>query len=237
MTKEDINLKFAALLVHDLETPLAVARRFINRVEQGKYNPEDERHRKLAGSTRLAVDRAERILEDLLDQVRAGEFGFSISISPVNLRELIEECIEVVRPLSEDVDLEIQLQMKPDSPEMVYCDRRLISRVVDNFLVNAIRHSARNKNIQVQAEKKNGAFQVEVQNQLEAPLEYDLDEIFQPEIQVDLRAGRKHRGAGLGLTFSRMVVEAHDGQIGVKGGRNGKVVFWFNIPVAQEKEI
>ncbi len=231
-TGERLDLQLIALLLHDLESPLAVAKQFFQRVEHGRHDPSEPRHQRLFTSTRLAFDRAERILADVLDQARNGSCGLVAHKQPLDLHALIQDCIRMLAPLFDDKELQIRAELDDRIPAAVSLDAGLLGRVIDNFLVNAIRHAPVRTPITVRSRLQDKQVRVEVWNRATDDFNADLDDIFNPVRQIKLRTERSLQGSGLGLTFSRMAVEAHGGTVGAHRHLNDDVNFWLQIPMA-----
>ncbi len=228
--QNSLHLQFVAMLLHDLESPLAVTKQFLHRVEEGRHDPANPRHQDLVTATRLAVNRAERILEDVLDLARAHEEGLKIHFQPTNLRECIQQCKEMVVHLAEDKNLELQLNVDSSLPEESRIDASLFERVIDNFLINAIRNAPRNTSVQIGVSCNEISYRIEVENQLAEEVDVDFEKIFEPDYQVEIRSKKQLRGSGLGLTFCKEAVTAMKGYIGAKRKQDGNVVFWIELP-------
>lgn len=225
----NLPIQFTALLLHDLEAPLAVAKQFINRVKEGRHDPQNPRHQKFAVSAQHALERGERILEDLIDQARNLESGLKINRTPTILSNVITNCVDIVMLLAEDKNLTIQAAPNAALQEAVLLDSRLLSRVIDNLLVNAIRHAARGSRIDVNGGRIAAQLWIEIANQSEGDVEIDIDKIFDPLYQVQMRSQQKMRGSGLGLTFSQEVVVAHGGTIAAREEK-GATIFRIELP-------
>jgi signal transduction histidine kinase len=227
---DPLHVRFVSLLVHDLETPLAVAKQFLRRVEQGRHDPDNPAHQRLLASTQLAVSRAERILEDVLDQARNPEGGLTIHPAATDIKLLLKECIQLVTPLAKEDDQTVSLQEETALPGRLVIDAPLMGRVVDNLLVNALRHAPRNSEVIIKCAYRSGVLVLEVLNESLDAGPGRIEDIFDPVQQVELRTRRQQRGGGLGLTFSRMVAEAHNGRISAHQDDSGRAVFRVEIP-------
>lgn len=226
------NPQLLALLLHDLETPLAVTKQFIDRVEQGRHDPGNPRHRAVLASTQLAMQRAERILQDVLDLARATNAGgFPLEMRSIDIRQQVQHCFTVVQLLAQDKNLHLECRVDGDFPKNVPCDKRLVERIIDNLLVNAIRHTPLGASIICHLGLNHGAARIEVINPHESAEILDFSGIFEPHRQVEFRRKNHWRSAGLGLTFCRFAVEAHEGRIGAHCDRHSFVTFWFELPI------
>ncbi len=230
-TEEQLHLQLVALLLHDLESPLSVAKQFLRRVEAGRHDPNNPKHQQLAASTRLAIERAERILEDVLDQARNENTGLTAKKENTEFEAIINSCLDIVNPIAEDKNILITKHIDPSLPASVFIDPSMTSRVIDNYLVNAIRHTPRKHEIEIRAHSSNGFIRTEVINPLSENTSFDIQNIFDPAQQVQLRLQRKMQGSGLGLTYCRMAIEAQNGQVGANKKEDNKLVFWFELPL------
>jgi signal transduction histidine kinase len=226
---DKINIQLASLLLHDLETPLAVTKQFLKRVKDGRHDPDNPNHCRLLDSAQFAIQRGERILEDLLDLTRAGANGFSVKCSHEDLFEIISQCSSIVLPLLNDKRNTVILPKESNCPRIVNLDKAMISRVIDNILVNAIRHASRASAIEILTASSDQTITLSIINEIEKDVQIDIARIFDPSYQVEMRIQRKMRGSGLGLTFSQMVIDAHGGKM-LAHEEDGKAVIGFEIP-------
>ena len=226
-----LHLQFVAMLLHDLETPLAVAKQFLKRVAEGRYDPANPKHRKLAISSQLALHRGERILEDLLDQARAGTTSLTLNRTPTVLKELVSKCVSTVLPIADDKEITLAAKVDSRLAEPIELDAGLIERVIDNLLVNALRHAPRRTRIEIRAQALDGSLRVDVANTADSEFDAALERIFDPAYQVEMRYQRRMRGSGLGLSFCRLAVTTHGGTIGAHREEGNQVVFQFEIPI------
>ncbi|MEW6234877.1 MAG: HAMP domain-containing sensor histidine kinase [Candidatus Omnitrophota bacterium] len=243
--KDGLHLQFAALLLHDLETPFAVAKQFFKRLEEGRFDPHNPKHMQLAASIRAATLRGERILEDFLDQARNADSKLEAQPAPADIREIIADCIQVVSLLAEDKNITIRQTIDPSLPNNAEIDRRLTARIVDNFLVNALRHSPQNSIVEIHAflmkRKQDGAatykiMRVEILNKHPHEIDFALEDIFDPVKQVELRQQRRVQGSGLGLTFCKMAAAAQNGTVGAAKRSLDEAVFWFELPIRPHQD-
>ncbi len=230
VVEDQLHLQFVALLLHDMETPLAVTRQFLNRVKEGKHDPKNPRHLSVLESTELAVERASRILEDLLDQARHAGSGITATCRPTDLKDVLRRCVRLVGPLAEDRGIRLYEETDESLESDISCDERLIERVIDNLLVNAIRHAPAGSYVVTRLSGREDCIRIEVINPNGEEGKIQLDRIFEPERQVELRRLRSYHGTGLGLTFSKLTIEAHHGRIGADMDEDNQVRFWFELP-------
>lgn len=112
----------------------------------------------------------------------------------------------------------------------VSCDPALLQRVFSNLLGNAAKYSPEGRPIRVVITSAAGAVRVEVTDEGPGiPSAYHA-RIFEKFGQVEPGGARGQYSTGLGLTFCKLVVEAHGGQIGVDSEPGRGSTFWFVLP-------
>jgi signal transduction histidine kinase len=160
-----------------------------------------------------------------LSKIEAGEN--LPDLKAVRTRELIIAETEELRPQVESKGLSFQVDVPVELP-IVLADRSQIERVLANLVVNAIRYTKQGE-IKISTEPRGNCVAVSVSDTGSGiPQEY-LPHIFDKFVQVP---GASTGGAGLGLAISRMIVEAHGGQISVQSEVGRGSTFTFTLPLA-----
>jgi len=125
------------------------------------------------------------------------------------------------------------LKLTVDAPldlPQISIDRLQIERVLNNLVTNALRHT-KNGEIKISAEQRENQVAVSVHDTGSGISGEYLPHIFDKFVQVpDAPTG----GAGLGLTISKSIVEAHGGQISVQSQTGQGTTFTFTLPLARE---
>lgn len=223
----------SAGIAHELNTPLAVLKGLVERLNQDPARGMDPAQSALM---LRVVGRLERLGESLLDFARAR----STRSSPTTLRPLVDEAITLVRLDREARDIEISDEV-PDSL-IVECDADRIMQVMVNLLRNAIdavqsRLSARPGRteaggsvvVRAAALEREGAQWVCITITDDGPgIDPDLlPRLFQPFVSTRLDA----RGTGLGLAVAEGIVREHGGLVLARNRTDGSgAVFEVMLP-------
>ena len=219
--------EFIATASHELRTPLTSVQMGVHLLLEGAAGELNDKQTEVLGACREDCERLDKLMRDLLDlsKIEAGES--QPDVKPIKARELITDEAEVLRPQVEAKGLSFGVEVSTDLP-LVKADRTQIERVVANLVVNAIRYTKQGE-IQISAESRGHYVAVSVSDTGEGiPPEY-LPHIFDKFVQVP---GAATGGAGLGLAISRLIVEAHGGQISVQSEVGHGSTFTFTLPVA-----
>jgi PAS domain S-box-containing protein len=219
--------EFIATASHELRTPLTSVQMGVHLLLEGALGDLTENQNEVLQACRQDCERLDKLMRDLLDlsRIEAGES--QPQLAPVRARDLIAAVAEELRPQVEGKRLELRVDVPFDLPR-VMVDRLQIERVISNLVINALRHTTQG-GIKISAEQRDSHIAVSVCDTGSGiPTEY-LPHIFDKFVQVpDAPTG----GAGLGLTISKSIVEAHGGQISVQSQVGRGTTFTFTLPLA-----
>ncbi|HWU90141.1 MAG TPA: ATP-binding protein [Kofleriaceae bacterium] len=168
----------------------------------------------------------ERLIGDLLDVTLMEAGQLSLEQVRVSARKVVEESIEVQRPLAALSALELCVDVSPELPD-VSADRDRLLQVFENLIGNALKFTRRGGRITIGAapEEREVRFWVTDTGAGIAP--EDVPHLFDRFWQA---RRSKRRGIGLGLAIVKGLVEAHGGRICVASTPGQGSTFSFTIP-------
>jgi PAS domain S-box-containing protein len=218
--------EFIATASHELRTPLTTVQMGVHLLLEGAAGDLNDKQTEVLSACREDCERLDKLMRDLLDlsRIEAGES--QPALERVRTREFISQATEELRPQVEAKGLTFQVLI-PVGLADVTIDPSQIQRVLANLIVNAIRYTQQGE-IRIGAETRGNHLVVSVSDTgTGIPSEY-LPHIFDKFVQVP---GTATGGAGLGLAISRLIVEAHGGQISVQSELDHGSTFTFTLPV------
>jgi signal transduction histidine kinase len=222
--------EFIATASHELRTPLTSVQMGVHLLLERAAGELTDKQVEVLSACREDCERLDKLMRDLLDlsRIEAGES--KPQLEPIRTRELINDATKELRPQVESKGLDFRVEAPLDLPA-VKADRSQVERVLSNLVVNAMRYTKRGE-IKISMQPRGNAVAVSVSDTGSGiPHEY-LPHIFDKFVQVP---GASTGGAGLGLAISRLIVEAHGGQISVQSEEGKGSTFTFTLPVAELK--
>jgi signal transduction histidine kinase len=215
---------------HELRTPLARIRVALEIAEEGSQDPEKiQKH--LRGIRGDIIE-----LEELVDQVLitarldlANEDEVALRRSATDLAALAQSSAARFREIHPDHELEVELDESADVT--VTADPKLIKRVIDNLLENSAKYAdAADGPITLEVRHASGSASVSLSDRGLGVAPEELARLFEPFFRADSVRAQNTKGVGLGLSFCRRVVEAHDGVITAERRDGGGLTVKFMLP-------
>ncbi|MCK5700833.1 MAG: HAMP domain-containing histidine kinase, partial [Cyclobacteriaceae bacterium] len=185
-------------------------------------------------SIRQAGKNMYRLVMNLLDVQKFEDTNVPLSLQDQSIDEVTLKAVDQVRFLMEQKNLKITTVLEGSLTGRF--DMELITRVLENLLTNAIKFSAVNGLIHVDAHAENQHIKISISDHGQGISKENLDRVFNKFEQIESKESGVTRSTGLGLTFCKMVVEAHNGLIGVYSEMDKGSTFWFTIPRSDEQE-
>lgn len=223
-----------SMVSHDLGNPLAAVSMAAGRIESRLEEVDDERISRLVEMIRSATDSMERLIEDLLD-VGGIETGrhFGVERRPEAVPALLGAAVERLRSRAEAKEVGFELDPADAVPE-VMVDRERVLQVMSNLLSNALKFSESGTTVRVGAATEDGAVRISVRDRGVGMSEEEMEHLFDRFWQA-----RRHRraGAGLGLTITREIVEAHGGRIWAESREGEGSTFHFTLPTVEASDL
>jgi PAS domain S-box-containing protein len=213
------------VVAHDLRNPLSTILTQVWALKRGPLELELRSHKPMEVIER-AAKRMNRLIQDLLDVALMEAEQLTIERAQLSAGGLIVEAVEMQRPLASSSSLELRVEVDPDVPD-VLGDRDRLLQVFENLIGNAIKFTKAGGRITVGAASRDDEVVFWVGDTGCGIASENLPRVFDRFWQAT-RAGRQ--GAGLGLTITKGIVEAHGGRIWVESKAGRGATFFFAIP-------
>jgi signal transduction histidine kinase len=213
-------------MAHDLRSPITRIRGAAEMTVTGSGNRQD--YELMAGNIVEECDRLLEMINTMMD-ISEAEAGLSkLNMSQIDISLITEETCELFRPVAEDKNIRIVKNLASNTA--IYADKQKLQRVVSNLLDNAIKYTPPGGTISVSVDGNRDQVMVSVNDNGIGISRDDLPNIFKRFYRCD--CSRSLPGNGLGLSWTRAVIQAHGGHISATSILNEKSTFTFTLPRA-----
>jgi PAS domain S-box-containing protein len=228
-------------LIHDLRNPLTTISTSLQFMEQvgSNFSPDQNFMLEIA---RSSTRRMLKLINTILDVSQLESGRMPLRYEPVSLSALVDEALRVQLPLAAGKGVRLESSVSPSLPP-AWADAKLIERVLQNLIDNAIRFTPLNGMVQVIAGQADDGVTGPEESGQPAPVSQLHVSVsnngpgLAPEVQDRLfqkfvTGGEQGSGTGLGLAFCKLAVEAHGGRIWVESEPDRITTFTFTLPLA-----
>jgi len=225
------------MIVHDLRSPLTAINTSMKLLNE-MVSPEHSLGKTVQKTTEVsqrAVRKLLYLVDSLLDIAKMESGTMTLETEDCSLRVLAENVRTELWPLAEELDIRMEVDVANDLPTLMI-DGQKIERVLLNLVDNALKFTPVGGLVQIRARRDtSNRVRVEVtDNGPGVPDEFKT-RIFDRYQQADQR-GSHRRGTGLGLTFCKLTVEAHGGNIWIEDNPGGGSIFVFTLLLSSHKQ-
>ena len=222
--------EFLAVVSHELRTPLTAILLWAKLLKSGHVSPNQQEMALNAIEQSAAAQ--EQLVEDLLDISRLVSGRLRLEVRETDVRALIQEAIETIRPAAELKGVHLETSLNPQVGE-VRIDPDRLRQVVWNLVHNAVKFTPAAGRVTVSLQRDSDMVRIEVKDTGQGISADFLPHVFERFLQADLGPTRVHGGLGLGLAIARQLVELHGGRISVRSAGVGKgATFTVELPAA-----
>ncbi|CAN5761865.1 hypothetical protein BH10CHL1_BH10CHL1_16500 [soil metagenome] len=220
------------MIVHDLRNPLTTINFSLNLLDK-VLNPAGQGQGPLK-----YVQRAQRasqqvlgMVDELLDVNKLDDNELQPNLAPVDFAVLLHERVEIYRSQANFEEKRLALHL-PDHLPLVMADRELIHRVFDHLLANALKYTGNGDYIEVRPVMQENFLYVYIRDSgAGVPME-EQERFSDGFAQMDDATNvYLRKGTGINLTFCRLVIRAHKGNLWIESTPNQGNTFIFTLPI------
>ncbi|WP_378955962.1 sensor histidine kinase [Pelosinus sp. sgz500959] len=231
-TNTNLRRQLLANIAHELRTPLAVIQGHLEGMIDGVIEPSKEQ----LSSLHEEAIRLNRLIKELRDLSLAEVRQLALEKRAVDVNQLISRVVTMLRPMADEKNIHIKYSLAQDIPEVIVDNDRM-NQVFYNILVNAIRYSPVEGQVQVVTsiqDKENSQWLiVSIQDNGSGIAAEDVPYIFDHFYRGDKSRDRKSGGSGLGLAIVKQLVEIHGGQVAVTSQVGKGSLFEVRLPLTR----
>lgn len=221
--QETLRKKLTADVAHELRTPLTTLQSHLEAMIDGIWEADAARLK----SCHDEIIRISKLVGDLEKLARYERENIILDKTNFDITELIKGIGMNFEKEMLDKNIRISL---PDKPIEIYADRDKISQVIINLLSNAIKYSKEKGSIVIETAIDTEQTIIKVKDTGIGIDKEHLQSIFERFYRVDSSRSRMTGGAGIGLTITKAIIEAHSGTIEVQSNIEEGSEFIIRLP-------
>jgi len=224
---------FLANMSHEIRTPLNGIKGMLTLLGDTKL---EEEQKEFVHYADQSSDVLLGIINDILELSVIESNAIPIEPEPLIFRKAIKSTLKNLGNYTESENLKFNVKIEEDVPYKVVLDSVRLIQVINNLVVNAIKFTMKGS-VSILIKVSEGAgkkkfLRFEVKDTGVGIPEDKLGMIFENFTQLDSSFRKKHRGAGLGLSISKKIVELMGGNISAyPNSEEPGTTFFFEIPL------
>ena len=226
---------FLSSMSHELRTPLSAILGFAQLIESGTPQPTPSQKRsvdQILQSGWYLLD----LINEILDLALIESGKLSLSLEPVALAEVMQECAAMIEPQADKRGISVSFPLFT-APVFVTADRTRLKQVLINLVSNAIKYNSPRGTVAV-------TFNVLASQQIRICVEdtgtglnaEKINQLFQPFNRLGQEATAE-QGTGIGLVMTKRLVELMGGFIGVESSIGKGSTFWLEMNVTSAPQL
>jgi len=218
---------FFSAASHELKTPIAATSALLEGMIAGIGDYGN--HSKYLRECLNMMKAQNRIITEILEIVKLSDERIVPHKEKVTLLNVIHSILPEYHTLADKKEQSITI----DVPETASChtDRKMISNVLSNVMMNAIQNSSNGEEIRIWSEiRDNDIIRLSALNTNAHIDEETKAKLFEPFYRADKARSRTEERGGLGLTIVKKILDSMDVTFALET-RNGDVIFWMDLPI------
>jgi signal transduction histidine kinase/ActR/RegA family two-component response regulator len=217
--------EFLSRMSHELRTPLTAIMGFSDLLSLTQL---DERRSRWVASMLKASNHLLSLVNEVLDLSRIESGQISISLEPVSLRPLLEDALELMRPLATSHNVTVHGPADPVGG-YVFADSQRLKQIVINLISNAIKYNRAGGEVRLSVDSVGSDHvRINVSDTGDGIDKASLEKLFVPFERLNAAASGVD-GTGLGLALSRTLIEAMHGSVDVSSTPGVGSTFWVEL--------
>lgn len=209
MRSEHLKTELITNVSHDIKTPLTS---IINYADLLQKEPSEEERKEYTERIYKQSLRLKKLTEDLVEASKASTGNISADLSPVYVREIIEQSLAEYDEKFSLMSLEVITEADKDLKAMA--DGRLLWRVMSNLLSNVSKYALPGTRVYIDAVPADGGnVRITIRNISAEPLNISSEELKERFVRGD--SSRHTEGSGLGLNIAESLVHLMNGQLNI----------------------
>ncbi|OYW24954.1 MAG: hypothetical protein B7Z55_00725 [Planctomycetales bacterium 12-60-4] len=225
---EETRNQFVFTATHELRTPLANIKAYAETL--AFHDDIDvEEQKRFYNTIGAEATRLSRFVDELLNVSRMQSGALALSRNETDIRRLVEEVVEHVRPEMEGKLIRFEMLLSPKLPKLMV-DKDKVAASLVNLLGNATKYTPEQGRVRLEVEADAGEVRFRVEDSGIGISEKELPKVFDKFFRSADERVQEITGTGLGLAFTQEVARLHGGKVLVHSELNKGSQFTLALP-------
>lgn len=221
--QENLRKQLTGDIAHELRTPLTSIKGHLDAIIVGIWEPTNER----LNSINEEVKRITNLVDELRKLAKFDSGKDNLNKEIVNLKNYIKSIAYNYEGKALEKNIVVKYQLENIE---ALIDKEKFAQVIINILSNAIKYNNGNNEIYIKIFKKNNSINISIKDSGIGIPKSEYKNIFERFYRLDKSRGSNEKGAGVGLTIAKSIVNAHGGEIEVYSEINNGSEFIISLP-------
>jgi len=224
---EHTRQEFLSNISHELRTPLTSIMAFVETLEDGAINDE-ENNRRFLDIIRRNAERMHNLIDDILELSLIESGSVSVQFREVKLAPLVDEVFASLS--SQAAEREVKTINEVSADAVIRADSVRLEQMITNLVDNAIKFNRRGGTVAVACERRDSAELITVTDTGEGLTNEQMGRIFERFYRADRARSQEIRGTGLGLAIVKHLAKLHGGEVTVTSELTRGTRFQIELP-------
>ena len=221
--------EFLSRMSHELRTPLNSVLGFGQLMLFNRKDPLSQKQQEYIQLILKSGEHLLSLINEVLDLSRIEAGKMELSIEPVDIAEVVDECLSLMEAQAEKRRVTLVNTLAGSALPRAAADRTRVRQAVLNLVSNAIKYNREGGQVTLSASEADGMVRLDVADTGQGIPAARLPELFLPFSRLGADA-RAIEGTGIGLSLTKRLVDLMGGRIGVSSEVERGSVFWFELP-------
>lgn len=210
---KQIRFQFLSLLSHELKSPINAVEGYLKMMKDKSNGDHIDNYMEMIDRSLFRIQGMRSLIFDLLDFTRIESGKKKRNIKKTNLKEVAQQCVDILQPLSIQRDVDVYLNC-PDDVEL-NADRQEIEIIFNNLISNAIKYNKKGGRVDISIKKENGSIIISVVDTGIGMNPEDKEKLFKDFVRIKTDKTKNISGSGLGLSIVKKIANLYGAKIEV----------------------
>jgi len=235
-TMDNLRRDLVANVSHDLRTPLASIQGYIETLMMKSKTLTEIEYEKFMNIILNSTESLKKLIDELFELSKLEAKETIPVYESFSIAELAQDIQQKNIVLAQNKNIKLEIMFDENLP-LVLADIRMMERVIQNLLDNAIKFTFDEGSIIIILKKNEDYVDIEIKDSGRGISSEDLPNIFERYQKGKRVENRKSKGLGLGLAIVKKILEVHNLPITVKSSYGKGTSFLFKVPVFSQEEV